>query len=73
MAHAQSHGVPAAVLEPLREAYASGGRASLARLFIERASHQPQAFPPMQLAIHYAEIGDLGLYVPNLVYLEVEP
>jgi tetratricopeptide (TPR) repeat protein len=50
MAHAQLHGVPAAALEPLREAYASGGRTSLARLFVERASHQPQAFPPMQLA-----------------------
>jgi DNA-binding winged helix-turn-helix (wHTH) protein len=84
MAHAQSHGVPAVGLEPLREAYASGGRASLARLFVERASHQPQAFPPMQLAIHYAEIGDLDSAFqhleraidsrdPSLVYLAVGP
>ena len=55
VAHAQSHDVPATAFEPLREAYASGGRTGLASLFVERASHQPKAFPPMQLAIQYAE------------------
>ena len=84
VAHAQAHGVPASALEPLREAYACGGRAGLARLFIERASRQPQAFPPMQLAINYAEIGDMDSAFqhleraidsrdPSLVHLAVGP
>ena len=84
VAHAQAHGVPASALEHLREAYACGGRAGLARLFIERASRQPQAFPPMQLAINYAEIGDMDSAFqhleraidsrdPSLVYLAVGP
>jgi DNA-binding winged helix-turn-helix (wHTH) protein len=84
IAHAQSHGVPASTFEPLREAYATGGPASLSRLFLERASRQPQAFPPMQLAIHYAAIGDMDSAFqhleraidsrdPSLVYLAVGP
>ena len=84
VAHAQLHGVPTAALEPLREAYAIGGRAGLAKLFVERASRQPAAFPPMQLAIYYAEIGDLDSAFqhleraidsrdPSLVYLAVAP
>lgn len=83
-AHARAHGVPASALEPLREAYACGGPAGLAQLFIERASRQPQAFPPIQLAIRYGEIGDmdsafqqLELSIdsrdPGLVYLAVGP
>jgi DNA-binding winged helix-turn-helix (wHTH) protein len=84
VAHAQAHGIPASVLEPVREAYARGGRAGLARLSIERASRQPQVFPPMQLAIRYAEIGDMDSAFeqleraidsrdPGLVHLAVGP
>ena len=42
---AESHGVPAGAFEPLRQAYASGGRAGVARLVLQLASKQPQAFP----------------------------
>jgi tetratricopeptide (TPR) repeat protein len=84
VAHAQAHGVPASALEPLREAYACGGQVGLARLFVERASRQPQAFPAMQLAIRYAEIGDMDSAFqhleraidsrdPSLVHLAVGP
>ena len=81
---AQSHGVPASALDPLKHAYASGGRAGVARLFLERVSKQPEAFPAMQLAIQYGEVGDLDSafrYLeraidsrdPGLVYLAVGP
>jgi tetratricopeptide (TPR) repeat protein len=84
VAHAQAHGIPTSALEPLREAYARGGHAGLARLFIERASGQPQAFPPVQLAIRYGEIGDMESAFqhleraidsrdPSLVHLAVGP
>jgi DNA-binding winged helix-turn-helix (wHTH) protein/tetratricopeptide (TPR) repeat protein len=84
LAHAQSHGVPAAALDPLINAYAKGGPAGVAKLIVERGSSQPQAFPPMQLAIQYAEIGDLDSAFqhleraidsrdPGLVYLAVAP
>jgi tetratricopeptide (TPR) repeat protein len=84
LAHARSHGVPAAGLDPLKNAYAKGGRAGLAKLFIERVSGQPQAFPPMQLAVQYGQIGDLDSAFqhleraidsrdPHLIYLAVGP
>ena len=58
IAHARAHGVPAAALEPLRQAFANGGGRGLAKLFIARASQQPQAFPAMQMALQYAAAGD---------------
>jgi tetratricopeptide (TPR) repeat protein len=84
LAHAQSHGVPAAALDPLKNAYAKGGPAGVAKLIVERGSSQPQAFPPMQLAIQYAELGNLDSAFqhleraidsrdPGLVYLAVAP
>ena len=84
LAHAHSHGVPTAVLDPVKTAYAEGGRAGVAKLVLERASDHPQAFPPMQLAIQYAEIGNLDCAFqhlghaidsrdPGLVYLAVAP
>jgi tetratricopeptide (TPR) repeat protein len=83
-AHAKSHGVPAAALEPLKEAYATGGRAGVAKLFLDRASRQPEAFPVLQLAIHYGDVGDfesafpyleraLDHRDPGLVHLAVAP
>lgn len=84
LAHARAHGVPAAALDPIKEAYANGGPAGVARFVIDCARRQPQAFPAMQLAIQYAEIGDLdsafqhlGRAIdsrdPGLVYLAVAP
>ena len=82
--HAETHGVPAAAFEPLKQAYAAGGRAGVVRLFLERASSQPQAFPAMQLALFYGEAGEMdrafehleraiGLHDPALVHLAVAP
>jgi DNA-binding winged helix-turn-helix (wHTH) protein len=82
--HAESHGVPAVVLDPLKNAYAKEGRAGVAKLVMQRAAHQPQAFPAIQLAIQYGEIGDLDSAFqhleraidsrdPGLVYLAVGP
>lgn len=84
VAHAESHGVPAAALEPLKQAYANGGRAGIAKLFLDRASRQPEAFPAFQLAIHSGDFGDLDSafrhverafesHDPGLVYLAVGP
>jgi DNA-binding winged helix-turn-helix (wHTH) protein/tetratricopeptide (TPR) repeat protein len=84
LAHAQLHGVPATALDPLKNAYAKEGSAGVAKLVVERASDHPQAFPPMQLAIQYAEIGELDsafqhleraidIRDPGLVYLAVAP
>jgi DNA-binding winged helix-turn-helix (wHTH) protein/tetratricopeptide (TPR) repeat protein len=57
--HAELHGVPAAALEPLKQAYAAGGRAAVVRLFLKRASSQPEVFPAIALAVHYAEAGQM--------------
>jgi len=84
VAHAESHGVPAVAFEPLKKAHAGGGRAGVAQHFLERASRQPQAFPALQLAINYGELGDLDsafLHLeraldardPGLVHLAVGP
>jgi tetratricopeptide (TPR) repeat protein len=82
--HAATHGVPAAAFEPLRQAHAAGGRAGVVRLFLERASSQPQAFPAMQLALFYGEAGEMDQAFqhlekaiesrdPSLVHLAVAP
>ncbi|HTS76887.1 MAG TPA: winged helix-turn-helix domain-containing protein [Bryobacteraceae bacterium] len=84
LAHARAHGVPASALDPLKDAYASGGRAGLARFFLNAVSKQPAAAPAMQLAIQYSEIGELDsafLHLeraidcrdPGLVFLAVAP
>ena len=64
--HAEAHGVPAAALEPLKQAHATGGRAGIVRLFLERAASQPQAFPAIQLALFYGEAGEMDLAFQNL-------
>jgi tetratricopeptide (TPR) repeat protein len=82
--HAELHGVPAAALEPFEQAYATGGRAAVVRLFLQRASSQPEAFPAIGLAVHYAEAGELDAAFrhleqaiesrdPSLVHLAVAP
>jgi len=82
--HAETHGVPAAALEPVVHAYASSGRAGVVRLFLERVATQPQAFPAMQLALFYGEAGEMDRafghleralenHDPALVHLAVAP
>ena len=82
--HAATHGVPAAAFEPFKQAYATGGRADVVRLFLERAASQPQAFPAMQLALFYGEAGEMDRafqhleramesHDPALVHLAVAP
>jgi tetratricopeptide (TPR) repeat protein len=82
--HAEVHGVSAAALEPLKQAYATGGNAGVRALLFQRAESQPQAFPSMQLAIAYGEAGDMEMafrhldralesHDPGLVHIAVGP
>lgn len=82
--HAELHGAPAELLERLKQLYATEGRAGVLRLFLQRAASQPQAFPAMQLAVHYGEAGNLDAafrhldralegHDPCLVHLAVAP
>jgi DNA-binding winged helix-turn-helix (wHTH) protein len=84
IAHAHSHGVPLTALESLKNAYAGGGRAGVARLVLAHAAGQPEAFPAAQLAINYGELGELDAAFqhleraiesrdPCLVHLAVAP
>lgn len=82
--HAKLHGVTAEALEPLKQAYAAGGRAGVVRLVLQHAASQPHAFPAMQLAVFSGEAGDLDAAFrhldraidsrdPTLVHLAVAP
>jgi tetratricopeptide (TPR) repeat protein len=82
--HAELHGVPADALEPLRQAYATGGRGGVVRLVLQHADSRPDAFPAMQLAVFSGEAGDLDAafrhlaraidsHDPALVHLAVAP
>jgi tetratricopeptide (TPR) repeat protein len=82
--HAELHGAPAEALEQLKEACTVGGRAAMIKAVLQRASSQPQAFPAMQLALFYAEAGDMDAafrhldraiesHDPCLVHLAVAP
>jgi DNA-binding winged helix-turn-helix (wHTH) protein/tetratricopeptide (TPR) repeat protein len=82
--HAEMQGVPASALEPLKQAYSECGTAGLWKLFLCRASSQPDAFPAMQLAMAYGEAGDidaafryldraLETHDPGLVHIAVGP
>ena len=82
--HAEVHGAPPEALEPLKRAYASGGRSGVVKLVIEHALTQPSGVAPVILAIHYGEAGDLDAAFehldraienrdPALVYLAVGP
>jgi DNA-binding winged helix-turn-helix (wHTH) protein/tetratricopeptide (TPR) repeat protein len=84
MRHAELHGAPPEALEKLRQVYAASGRAGLRKLALERAVHQPQSIPSMQLALIYGEAGDLDTAFqhldralesrdPGMVYLAVGP
>lgn len=54
--HAESYGVPSSALDPLRDAYARGGREAVVRLGLK----QPEAaMPALQRALFHAELGEL--------------
>jgi DNA-binding winged helix-turn-helix (wHTH) protein/Tfp pilus assembly protein PilF len=64
--HAESFGVAADALEPVKRAYATGGRPAVIQLALDHAAAQPAAFPPFQLALLHAELGRLDRALPCL-------
>ena len=64
--HAATFGVGPEVLEPLRRAYADGGRAGVVRLALDQAASRRVALPPFQLALFHSELGELDTAVAHL-------
>jgi tetratricopeptide (TPR) repeat protein len=56
--HAELHGAPREALERLKQLFAAEGMAGFRRGMHARASKDPQAFPPMWLALAYGGVGD---------------
>jgi DNA-binding winged helix-turn-helix (wHTH) protein/Tfp pilus assembly protein PilF len=84
IAHAESHGVAAEALAPVREAYATGGRAAVVQYVLRQMSSSDHPAAALALAVHYAEAGDLDAAFrhlnraieardPALVHLAVAP
>jgi tetratricopeptide (TPR) repeat protein len=82
--HAEAYGVSPDALEPLRRAYAAGGRAAVVRFSLEQMRAAPHAAPDAQLAVLYGEAGELDeafrhldravdAHAPCLVDLAVAP
>jgi len=65
MKHAEAYGMPAEALEPVKRAYADGGRLGVVRFALEHASSQP-AMPEVQLALLHGALGDLDAALPHL-------
>ena len=61
--HAESFGVAAEALEPVKQAYARGGRTELVRWILET---QGNNLPAMQLALFHGELGDLDAAMQHL-------
>ena len=61
--HAESFGVSAEALEPVKQAYAGGGRTGLVRWLLET---QGNNLPAMQLALFHGELGDLDAAMQHL-------
>jgi DNA-binding winged helix-turn-helix (wHTH) protein len=79
--HAESYGVPSSALDPLKDAYARGGREAVVRLGLE---HNAEAMPALQRSLLHAEAGELDAgfeyldraiasHDPSLVYLAIGP
>jgi DNA-binding winged helix-turn-helix (wHTH) protein len=79
--HAECYGVPAAALDPVKDAYSRGGREAVVRMSLERSAG---AMPDLQRALLHAEIGELDAAFhhldqaiaardPSLVHLAVGP
>jgi tetratricopeptide (TPR) repeat protein len=84
IAHAEAFGVSAAALEPVREAYAAGGRAGVVQYGLQCACRQAPPASDVHLALLHAEAGDLDAAFrhlelaidnrdPCLVHLAVAP
>jgi tetratricopeptide (TPR) repeat protein len=82
--HAQAYGVPSSALDPIRKAFADGGRPAVVRCAIQAALERPHPAADVQLSILYAETGDLTAAFnhldraldardPCLVHLAVAP
>jgi len=61
--HAESFGVAAEALEPVKRVYASGGRTGLVRWLLET---QGKNLPAMQQALFHGELGDLDVAMQHL-------
>ncbi|SPF43999.1 putative Transcriptional regulator domain-containing protein [Candidatus Sulfopaludibacter sp. SbA4] len=57
--HAESYGVPGEALEPLKRAYATGGRAGVVKFVLQSASPQESGARAVMLAVYSGEAGDL--------------
>ncbi len=64
--HAATFGVAAEALDPMKRAYAAGGRAAVVRLALEQAASHPSGFPEVQLALFHSELGDLDVALGHL-------
>jgi len=62
--HAESFGVAAEVLDPIKQAYARGGRTGLIRWLLQT---QGTNLPAIQLALFHGELGDLDAAMRHLV------
>jgi tetratricopeptide (TPR) repeat protein len=82
--HAETHGIPAAALEPLVQAYKTGGRPQALRYILEHFSKAPDGGPAILMAVHYGEAGDVDAAFqhleraidsrdPALVHLAIAP
>lgn len=84
LAHAAAYGVPDSVLEPMRAAYAAGGRRGAIAHALADAERHGQSLPAVQLALMHAELGEMDVAFahldraidmrdPSLVHLAVAP
>jgi DNA-binding winged helix-turn-helix (wHTH) protein/tetratricopeptide (TPR) repeat protein len=62
--HAESFGIAAEALEPIKQAYARGGRKGLVRWLLET---QGDKLPAIQLALFHGELGELDAAAQHLV------
>lgn len=82
--HARSYGVPDAVLEPMRAAYAAGGHRAVVVHTLDTARRNGQSLPAVQLAIMHGELGEFDEAFehldraidgrdPSVIHLAVSP
>lgn len=82
--HAEAYGVPPAALDPIKQAYAEGGRLAVVRYALRSAAGGGQTLPAVQLALLHGEAGEMDAAFehlsraldsrdPALVHLAVAP
>ena len=64
--HAATFGVAPEALDPMKRAYAAGGRTAVVRLALEQAASRPRGVPDVQLALFHGELGNLDLAIEHL-------